>query len=75
MPKETTYVCIFLVTYVVIKKQERNLMEAGEKKSQHDSLCTLLEERDYCAIHSYKTTALTLKLFNTQYSDAEQQKE
>lgn len=75
MPKETTYVCIFLVTYVVIKKQERNLMEAGEKKSQHDVLCTLLKERDYCAIHSYKTTASTVKLFNTQYSDAEQQKE
>jgi len=50
-------------------------MEAGEKKSQHDVLCTLLEERDYCAIHSYKTTASTVKLFNTQYSDAEQQKE
>lgn len=59
MPKETTFVCVFLVTYVVIKKSERNLMEAGEKKSQHDVLCTLLEERLLCN-SQLKTTALAV---------------
>lgn len=32
-------------------------MEAGEKKSQHDVLCTLLEERLLCN-SQLKTTAL-----------------